>query len=123
MVRVLTLVAFLLTAAAPALADADRGADSFDANCAECHSVSKALRNKKGPTLFGVVGRRSASMSGFEYSDAMRAAGFDWTRDRLDAYVASPKKAVPGGKMKFDGVDDAGERADLIDFLEKQHAP
>jgi cytochrome c len=112
--------ALWLFAPAAVFADADRGADSFDANCAECHSVAKTLKNKKGPTLFGVVGRNAASVSGFNYSDAMKAAGYAWDRQRLDGYITAPKRYLPGGKMKFDGLDDAQERADLIDFLEQQ---
>lgn len=113
-----TATAALLTMAPIAWADADRGADSFDANCAECHSVSSSLRNKKGPSLFGIVGRPAAKVPGFDYSDALKASGIIWTRDRLDAYITAPKSLVPGGKMKFDGLDNATERSDLIDFLE-----
>jgi cytochrome c len=98
-------------------ADAKKGADSFDENCSECHSVAKTLRSKKGPSLYGVIGRNAASIEGFGYSDAIRQRPIVWSRDNLDAYIAAPKKFVPGGKMKFDGIDDAAERADLIEFL------
>lgn len=121
--RVVGVVGLILATSVmgTAWADVDKGADSFDSNCAECHSVAKTLKNKKGPSLFGVVGRNAASVPGFAYSDAMRAAGFAWTPEKLDAYIAAPKKLVPDGKMKFDGLDDAAERADLIDFLRQQH--
>jgi len=101
-------------------ADLGKGADSFDANCAECHSVAKTLRNKKGPSLFGIVGRKSASIAGADYSDAMKASGIVWTTDKLEAYIAAPKTVVPGGTMKFKGLPDAVERADLITFLSAQ---
>ena len=128
MVRVLNIRSLLTAAAAalplllaaPARADVNKGADSFDSNCAECHSVAKTLKNKKGPSLYGIVGRTAATVPGFEYSDGMKAAGYAWDQARLDAYIAAPKKAVPGGKMKFDGLDDAAERADLIEFLQQQ---
>lgn len=108
-------------AAAAQAADAARGADLFDANCAECHSVAKSMKNKKGPALFGVVGRAAAAVAGYEYSDGLRAAGFTWDAEKLDAYLAHPKALVPGGKMKFDGLEQAGERADIIAFLTAQH--
>lgn len=111
----LGLVALLL--AGQARADAARGADVFDENCAECHSVTQPLKNKKGPGLYGVIGRAAATVPDFKYSDALIASKLTWTPESLDAYIRSPKAAVPGGKMKFDGLDDAGARQDLIDFL------
>ncbi|MDB5972555.1 MAG: hypothetical protein JWQ90_5005 [Hydrocarboniphaga sp.] len=112
-------LAMLAVATGPALAaDAKKGADSFDENCSECHSVASTLRSKKGPSLYGVVGRNAASIEGFSYSDAIKQRPIVWSRENLDAYIAAPKKFVPGGKMKFDGVADTAERADLIEFLE-----
>jgi len=101
-------------------ADLAKGADSFDANCAECHSVAKKIRNKKGPSLFGVVGRKAAGIDGADYSDAMKASGIVWTTDKIDAYITAPKSVVPGGTMKFKGLTDAKERADLVAFLTEQ---
>jgi len=100
-------------------ADVDAGADSFDANCAECHSL-KAGKNKKGPSLAAITGRKAASVSGFTYSDGLAASGLTWTNDKLDAYITNPKTQVPAGKMKFKGLPDAKERADLIEFLAEQ---
>ncbi len=103
-----------------AFADVNSGADSYDANCAECHSISKSLKNKKGPGLFGVIDRQSGSVAGFEYSDAMKTANLMWTQEKLDAYIANPKLLVPNGKMKFKGLPNAKERTDLIEFLSAQ---
>ena len=100
-------------------ADVDAGADSFDANCAECHSL-KAGKNKKGPSLAAITERKAASVTGFNYSDGLAASGLTWTADKLDAYITNPKTLVPAGKMKFKGLPDAKERADLIEFLAKQ---
>lgn len=113
-------VALTCPLAARAAGDASRGADSFDANCAECHSVAKTLKNKKGPSLYGVWGRTAGAVAGYEYSPALKASGIVWTADKLDAYVTAPKKLVPEGKMKFDGLADARERADLLAFLAEQ---
>lgn len=117
------LAAAVLLAAAgsgPARADVSRGADLYDESCAECHSLAKPLKNKKGPGLVGVVGRSAASVPDFNYSDALRAAKLVWTPEQLDAYLRAPKTLVPGGKMKFDGLDKADERRDLIEFLTTQ---
>jgi len=114
-----TLAAITLAVDISAYADVDAGAESFDAHCAECHSL-KPGKNKKGPSLAGIAGRKSASITGFSYSEDLTASGLTWTNDKLDTYVANPKTLVPGGKMKFKGLADAKERADLIEFLSEQ---
>ena len=47
----------------------------------------------------------------------MKQSGITWSADKIDAYIAAPKKVVPGGKMKYDGLADAGTRADLVAYL------
>ena len=50
----------------------------------------------------------------------MLASGIVWSNDKLDAYIAQPKVAVPGGKMKYKGLKDDTDRADVIEFLNTQ---
>lgn len=106
----------------PALAagDAGKGADVFAQECAECHSPKEG-KNKKGPTSFGVVGRKAGTVTDFNYSDALKASGITWTPDKIDAYITAPKKVVPGGRMKYEGLDDAKARADLLAYLASLH--
>jgi len=102
-------------------ADVSAGADSYDANCAECHSLANPIKNKKGPGLFGITGRATGSVPGYsKYSDAMKTANFTWTPDKLDAYFKNAREVVPGTNMKFKGIRDAKERADLVEFLSTQ---
>ena len=113
----LGLALFMLAPAlSQAAGDIKLGGDKFAENCAECHSLKEG-KNKKGPSLFAAFGRPAASVAGFKYSEAMKAAKFSWTPEQLDAYLALPKQAVPGGSMKYDGMGDAHARADLIAFL------
>jgi cytochrome c len=109
----------LLAIAAPAAAAGNvaAGGDLFDSYCSDCHSVSPRGTNKKGPSLFNVVGRRAGTVAGFAYSDAMKAGNILWTPERLDAYLANPKAVVPQGIMKFKGLPKAQERADVIAYL------
>ena len=106
----------MLPTFARAAGDAAAGIDVFATQCAECHSM-KDGKHKKGPSLFAGVGRKAGTVAGFAYSDAMKASGITWTPEQLDAYISLPKKAVPGGIMKFDGLPDAKARADLIAYL------
>lgn len=114
------VAAAALLPAAYAAGDAKKGADVYSQECAECHSVREG-KNKKGPSLFGVVGRKAASIADFEYSDSMKASAITWTPTEVDAYVTDPHKRVPKGKMKYDGLDSAADRADLIAYLSTLH--
>lgn len=102
--------------AAHAAGDARRGAGVFATECSECHSVREG-KDGKGPSLFGVLGRLAGARPAYAYSEAMRKNGQVWTADRLLAYITDPHKAVPGGKMDYDGLDDAAQRADLLAYL------
>lgn len=114
----LLTIAVLAAGSAWAAGDAKKGADVFAEECGDCHSVT-AGKNKKGPSLHGVIGRKSATLGDFSgYSDAIKQAGITWTPDKIDAYIAQPRKVVPGGKMKYDGLEDAGARADVIAYLQ-----
>jgi cytochrome c len=108
----------LLVMAGHALAAGDpkKGADVFAGECGDCHSPKEG-KAKKGPPLFGVNGRKAGSVADFAYSDAMKQSGITWSPDRIDAYITHPKKVVPGGKMKYDGLDDAAARADVIAYV------
>ena len=110
-------------AAAPAFAgDAEAGKDVFKTECAECHSIKEG-RNKKGPSLFGVVGRKAASLPDYEYSDALRGqTAWTWTPEQLHTYLSQPaKRANPGTKMKYDGLNDQKQLDDLIAYLGTIH--
>lgn len=96
--------------------DVRAGAALFATHCSECHSVREG-KDKKGPSLYGVLGHKAAQREGFVYSEAMRASGITWTAEPLSAYLANPPKVVPSGKMKYDGVLSEAERRDLIAYL------
>ena len=115
----LILIALLGTAHVHA-ADINHGKRVFEEECAECHSVKEG-KNKKGPSLWNILGRKSASIADFNYSDPMKSSGIVWTADKIAAYMAHPKQVVPAGKMKYDGLDSAQDREDVIEFLAAQH--
>lgn len=111
------MLSLLVAQPSSAAGDPKKGVDVFAEECGDCHSVAPG-KNKKGPNLIGVVGRKAASVPDFSgYSDAMKQSGIIWASDKIEAYVTQPKKIVPAGKMKYDGLGDAGARADLIAYL------
>ncbi|HIC81174.1 MAG TPA: cytochrome c family protein, partial [Kiloniellaceae bacterium] len=94
------LVALLLAGATPAGAqltgDAERGAKVFR-KCAACHQVGEGAKNRVGPHLNGVFGRKAGAVEAFRYSDHMQRASADglvWTYDTLDVFLENPKSMV-----------------------------
>jgi cytochrome c len=87
------------------------------AECTACHAVEKGS-NGVGPTLFGVVGSRAAEVDGFRFSGPMKRSGIVWTAENLDKYLADPQTVIPGNRMPYSGMPDAGMRAALIRYLE-----
>ena len=57
------------------------------------------------------------------YSDALRGAGFSWDAAALDAWLEDPQAMFEGTSMTFPGIADAGQRTDLIAFLERAGRP
>lgn len=104
----------LLAVAAPAYAD--DGPTVFNDNCAVCHSTEPGV-DKLGPSLAGVVGRPSASLKEYPYSEAMQHAGVTWTKIALDKYLTDPQVMVKGTKMLFAGLKNAKDRKALVDYL------
>ena len=98
--------------------DAGKGKGVFAAQCSMCHSAARGGPAILGPTLFGVVGRKAGSLSGFVYSSGMKAAGFTWTDAQLRTYLPSPRTTVPGTKMGYAGLKNPTQLDDLIAYLD-----
>lgn len=97
-------------------ADAENGAKIFR-KCSACHKVVQG-ENAVGPYLHGVVGRDIASVGGFGYSGALSGLDGNWTPEELSGFLADPKGYAPGTTMGFAGLAKAGERADVIAYLD-----
>ncbi len=112
------MAADIYTTVKPLLASAkaDAGAATFKV-CSACHSNDKGGGNKVGPALWGVVNRKTGSMDGFGYSQAMAAKGGEWSYDRLAGFINNPKTYVPGTKMAYAGLQDPEKLADLLVYL------
>jgi cytochrome c len=125
MKRFVTLSAIAATVALGASAvlaqDADNGAEVFK-RCRACHDVGETAKNKVGPILNGIVGRKAGTIEGFNYSDANKKAGAEgwvWTEEKMMDYLLNPRAAMPGNKMAYAGLKDEQDRKDLIAYLKK----
>lgn len=98
-----------------ASADAAKGKKVFG-KCKACHKLEDKV-NATGPSLYGVVGRAVGTEPGFKYSDVVAGLGGDWTPDRLNEWLTSPKAYAPGNKMTFAGLKKINDRANLIAYL------
>lgn len=102
--------------------DIDRGQRDFMA-CAACHSLESG-RNMTGPSLADLWGRKAGGLASFErYSDALKSSGIVWGDKTLDQWLTDPQHMVPDNLMPFEGIKDAGVRADLLAFLKEATKP
>ncbi|KAI1715707.1 cytochrome c domain-containing protein [Ditylenchus destructor] len=99
--------------------DYEKGKKLFKQRCFQCHVVD-SNQTKTGPTLKGVINRKSGSVEGFDYSAANKNKGVVWTRETLFEYLLNPKKYIPGTKMIFAGLKKESDRADLIKYIEEE---
>ena len=117
---VLAVAAMLSAVAVPVSAqDASKGETIFK-RCRACHAIGPAAKNKAGPALTGIVGKKAASVPGFNYSDAMQEAagrGLTWTEAELAKFLEAPDVAIPNNVMAFPGIKNPADLKDLVAFL------
>ena len=109
----------LLGASAVSAQDVENGGNVFRL-CRACHDVGPTAKNKVGPILNGIVGRKAGTIEGFNYSPANKKAGEEgwvWTEEKMSEYLLNPRAAMPGNKMAFAGMKDELDRKDLIAYL------
>jgi len=85
--------------------------------CKACHGFKK---NKVGPNLAGIVGKKAGMAEKYKYSKAMKAAageGLVWTEENLDKFLTKPKKFMKKTKMSFAGLKKESQRKAVIEYL------
>ncbi|KPF79574.1 cytochrome c family protein [Novosphingobium sp. AAP93] len=95
--------------------DAKHGEAVFT-QCKTCHVIDAGV-NRIGPSLHGIIGRKSGEVAGFSYSTANKESGITWTAEKLYQYLEKPARVVPGTKMAFAGLPKGQDRADVIAYL------
>ena len=111
----ITVGVFLLLAlASPATAaDPDHGKALYQ-TCAACHTERP---DALGPSLKGVVGRKSAALEDFRYSNPMKRANLVWDEVNLREYIQDPQAKVKGNRMPYGGLTDGKDVDDIIAYL------
>ena len=82
--------------------------------CVSCHSLTK---NKMGPALGNIFGKKAGSVEGYRYSKAMRNSDIIWTDCTLDQFLIKPRKYIKGTKMRFSGIRKKDQREAVIKYL------
>ena len=101
--------------------DLAAGENSFK-KCLPCHAVGEGAKNKIGPVLNGLDGRKSGTIQGFSYTDANKNSGIVWNEESFKEYIKDPRVKIPGTKMIFPGIKNEKEAGDLWAYL-KQFGP
>ena len=96
-----------------AAADPGHGKELFTA-CAACHTEQP---DASGPSLKGVVGRKSAALEDFRYSNAMKRADLTWDEATLREYLRDPQAKVKGTRMPFSGFPNPSDVDDVVAYL------
>ena len=99
------------------IADAAAGKRAFQ-QCAVCHVSEANAKLTIGPNLWNIIGRKVAAEQEFDYSLSLKQLNGNWDLQRLDLYLLDPKLLAPEGRMPFPGIKNAGERADLLAYLQ-----
>lgn len=117
-VLILAAAAFAAGMGAVQAQDLEAGERSFR-KCLPCHSVGPEARNKVGPVLNGLEGRKSGTIPGYNYSEANKKAAIVWDEETFKDYIKNPTAKVPGTKMVFAGIRNEKEIADLWAYLKQ----
>jgi cytochrome c len=112
----LIIIASSATVSAALAQDAAAGKTSFN-KCLACHAIGEGAKNKVGPELNGLDGRKSGSAPDYNYSDANKNSGITWNEAQFKEYIKDPKAKIPGTKMTFAGIKNEKEINDLWAYL------
>ncbi len=101
--------------------DAAAGENSFK-KCLACHAIGEGAKNKVGPELNGIDGRKSGTAEGYNYSEANKSSGITWGKDVFIEYIKDPRAKIPNTKMIFPGIKNEKEAGDLWAYLASYNA-
>ena len=114
----LVIIASSATATAALAQDAEAGKASFN-KCLACHAIGEGAKNKVGPELNGIDGRKSGTAADYNYSDANKNSGITWSEAEFVDYIKDPRKKIAGTKMFFPGIKNETEAKSLWAYLKQ----
>jgi cytochrome c len=115
------LIASSAIASAALAQDVAAGKSSFN-KCLACHAIGEGAKNKVGPELNGLNGRKSGTAPDYSYSDANKNSGITWNEAEFKEYIRDPKAKIPDTKMSFAGIKNEQEINNLWAFIAQYDA-
>ena len=112
---VIGMIIIILTVSIANTADPVKGKKVFK-KCVACHSLQEG-KNKIGPSLYNLLGRKAGSVDGYKYSKAMKNSDVVWDEESLDKFLTKPRKFIKKTKMSFRGIKKKSLRDDIISYL------
>jgi cytochrome c len=120
MIRIVTIPALTLaiSSGAALTQDISAGETSFR-KCQPCHDVGENARNKLGPPLNDLDGRKAGTVADYTYNEGIKNSGLTWGEETFREYVKDPRGKIPDTKMFFVGIKDDKELGDLWVYLKQ----
>ena len=115
---VFATAALIASMGAAAAQDLAAGENSFK-KCLPCHSIGEDAKNKVGPELNGIDGRKSGTAEGYNYTEANKNSGITWNEEQFKEYIQDPRGKIKGTKMVFAGIKNETEIANLWAYLKQ----
>lgn len=101
----------------------DKGRVHYARKCSVCHTLKQDGKNRAGPTLHGLFGRKIASLPGYPYSEALKKLDIVWTEETVSRlFELGPENFTPGSKMPLQKMTDKSQRDALIAYLKTTEA-
>ena len=116
--RLLIVLAMTACATSAVAQDLEAGEKSFR-KCLPCHAIGEGARNKVGPVLNGLDGRKTGTIEGYMYTDANKNSGIVWDEASFREYILDPRGKIPNTKMIFPGIKNEQEQKDLWAYIKQ----
>jgi len=91
--------------------------------CKACHAVGEGAKNKSGPQLYNIIGRKMGSADRYKYSKGFKLAldeGRIWNEELMIEFLRKPKKFIKGTKMSFGGLKKDKDLNAIVAYLKMQ---
>jgi cytochrome c2 len=91
--------------------------------CKACHAVGEGAKNKSGPQLYEIIGRKMGTANRYKYSKGFKVAaeeGRIWTEELMVEFLRKPKKFIKGTKMSFGGLKKDKDLNAIVAYLKTQ---
>lgn len=84
--------------------------------CLSCHHFEKTNSSHTAPSFVGILGRKSGSDEGYDYSNALKNLNIEWDFNSIVKYINNPENYAPG-TYKKKGVNNINKSIKYVEKL------